>query len=219
MHQLIIFRGLPVSGKTALAKSLKGFLHIESAMFKGHGPVPMAEIIRAEATCLGAVRAALKDNQSVVVSNCFSKVEYMLPFMRAAIDAGAEVRIFEAHKTFRGDLKFTADEMDGYRRAHEAITLKTVAGTLDHAEKERQRALKKFEILGQQDAVCAKNPYEATNFAIQSVAAENVVSKLVDEAVAAGGKVIGDDIVFEFPEQFEAFAKNAVVTEASNGQG
>lgn len=244
MHQLIIFRGLPVSGKTALAKSLKGFLHIESAMFKGLGPVPMDEIIAAEKACLDAVAAALKDNRSVVVSNCFSKVEYLLPFMRAAINAGAEVRIFEAHKTFRGDLKFTGDEMDGYRNAHETISFKTVAGTLDRLDKERQRAARKAEILATPDAPVIDAARAASELALgvdllqaymapieptvftsndmhQMQAAESVVVKLAEAAVAAGGKQVGDEIVFESEAQFKAFAENAVVTQpgALNGQG
>jgi len=85
---LIIVRGLPGSGKSTLATALKqrfGFKHVEADQYfvteSGDYVYDSGRIKDAHAWCQEAVRSALEEGKSVVVSNTFTRLWEMEPYM------------------------------------------------------------------------------------------------------------------------------------------
>lgn len=93
--KVVIVRGLPGSGKTTLAREIArscGFVHVENDMYfeseqgyKNDG----TELSRAQQWCFRAARDAVVAGKRVVVSNVFSKVAHMEPFLK--LDEAATV--------------------------------------------------------------------------------------------------------------------------------
>jgi predicted kinase len=82
-----LIRGLPGSGKSSLAKEfvVNGYRHIEADMyFYVHGRYIFKRTFleRAHTWCLSATRLALDRGESVVVSNVFSRLSEMTPYLK-----------------------------------------------------------------------------------------------------------------------------------------
>lgn len=86
---VILIRGLPGSGKSTLAREFaaNGYRHIEADMyFFVHGRYIFRRSLleTAQKWCLSATRLALARGERVVVSNVFSKLSEMAPYLRHA---------------------------------------------------------------------------------------------------------------------------------------
>lgn len=84
---VILIRGLPGSGKSTLAREFaaNGYRHIEADMyFFVHGRYIFKRTLLepAHKWCLSATRLALARGERVVVSNVFSKLSEMAPYLR-----------------------------------------------------------------------------------------------------------------------------------------
>jgi len=109
-HMLIVIRGLPGSGKSTLAKKLKSYFdgaavsgedafhkaeHFEADMFftKPDGSynwTPQA-VGYAHKWCQESVSKALEDHQVVIVSNTFTQMKEINPYLEIASKASAKV--------------------------------------------------------------------------------------------------------------------------------
>lgn len=119
MSKLILIRGLPGSGKSTLAREMLSdgaadahfeadmWLCLESAydgrgFFKGFTTVARdyywspERIKAAHAACIEAATLALRSGKTVVVSNTFTKLWEMQPYLDAAKTLGANVDVMLA---------------------------------------------------------------------------------------------------------------------------
>lgn len=83
--ELIIFRGLPGSGKTTMAKVLTmlGYLHFEADKFfefDGEYKYDASRIREAHHWCQRMTRDSLARGHKVVVSNTFTQIHEMKPY-------------------------------------------------------------------------------------------------------------------------------------------
>lgn len=92
MFKLILIRGLPGSGKSTMAKNIKKAEHIEADMFfykDGIYSFDPTKIKEAHEWCQQATKEALLSSKTVVVSNTFTKIWEMQPYL----DMAAELKI------------------------------------------------------------------------------------------------------------------------------
>lgn len=89
--QLLIVRGLPGSGKSTIAKAfvLIGFVHYEADMYfvsNGQYKYDPAKIRNAHDWCKAKTAQALQSGQKVVVSNTFTRLSEMDPYLSMTDD-------------------------------------------------------------------------------------------------------------------------------------
>ena len=99
MIRLVLIRGLPGSGKSTLAKTrFKDYIHLEADMYfineKGYYVYNPDLIKEAHEWCLTTAKHLLWSGQQVVVSNTFSQLWEMYPYLDAV--NRNEVQITEA---------------------------------------------------------------------------------------------------------------------------
>lgn len=95
--RLVLIRGLPGSGKSTTAKvlALIGYEHYEADMFfvrDGRYSYDASRIREAHAWCQAATRRALATGKHVVVSNTFTRLVELAPYL----DMSKRVRVIEA---------------------------------------------------------------------------------------------------------------------------
>ena len=95
--ELVLIRGLPGSGKSTLARELadNGYLHFEADMFFEVGGTyryDASKIRDAHSWCQRMTRQALGRGEKVVVSNTFTQLREMEPYLAMSKD----VRVVEA---------------------------------------------------------------------------------------------------------------------------
>lgn len=84
--ELILIRGLPGSGKSTIARTLvsEGFHHFEADMYfevNGHYQYDASRIRDAHSWCQQMTRQALAAGERVVVSNTFTQLREMAPYL------------------------------------------------------------------------------------------------------------------------------------------
>jgi hypothetical protein len=94
-NEIVLIRGLPGSGKSTMAKSMAGYLHLEADMFlmvDGEYVFDASKIKAAHDWCVASALNALGQGRNVVVSNTFTKIWELQRY----IDLGFRFRIIEA---------------------------------------------------------------------------------------------------------------------------
>ena len=111
---LYLIRGLPGSGKSTLAKVIARDInsqdpgrckHMEADMFfvndKGVYVFDKDKISDAHEWCQERARLALRNDIDVIVSNTFTTLGEIKPYLDMAKDARVDVQIIECHGTFK----------------------------------------------------------------------------------------------------------------------
>lgn len=102
---LTLIRGLPGSGKSTLAKEMiksgKADCHFEADMWVDYSkPFGERGIPHAHQQCVRLTTVALKNKRRVVVSNTFSRLWEMQPYLDIAKEANCPVVITTATGSF-----------------------------------------------------------------------------------------------------------------------
>lgn len=97
--RMILVRGLPGSGKTTFVKrSYPNLLHVESDMLtvvNGKYDFVAEKLKERHATCISIASLALLCGSDVVVSNTFTTLKEMAPYLDAAKKSKAEIIVIK----------------------------------------------------------------------------------------------------------------------------
>jgi len=118
---LVIIRGLPGGGKSALAKMFErdGYVHVENDQFRarsGEYVYDPEEATAVKAWCHRTVKGYLRQGRNVVVSNTFCELECVEDFIALAKRYGHDYTVIEAKGRFGSVMGCDAAGMD-IRRA------------------------------------------------------------------------------------------------------
>lgn len=100
MRKLVLIRGLPGSGKSTMAKSLKNFVHLETDQFWGpEYKFDVSKLGEAHVWCQDETRKWLKDFD-VVVSNTFTTKKELRPYFEIAKEFDITPNVYLAEGNF-----------------------------------------------------------------------------------------------------------------------
>jgi len=98
-NKLTAIRGLPGSGKTEYAKKyFPGTLHVEADMLSTVGggySFDPSKLSERHGACLEIVKLALSAGADVVVSNTFTKVWEIQPYLDAAKELDCDIEVIK----------------------------------------------------------------------------------------------------------------------------
>lgn len=108
---LILIRGIPGSGKTTMANRLlwanlsPGMVHLEADMFhvdnRGKYVWYMDNMPKAHEWCVNAARIFLNNGKTVIVSNTFTRLWEMEPYLEHAATLGISTKIYRMENRFK----------------------------------------------------------------------------------------------------------------------
>ena len=99
--KLIIVRGLPGSGKSTFAKKLGIPSHYEADMYWGPNyEFDITKLKDAHLWCQSKVRNCLEEGNDCIVSNTFTTLREMNPYLEMVNDLGAEVEVFKMNGNY-----------------------------------------------------------------------------------------------------------------------
>jgi hypothetical protein len=132
MSQLVLIRGLPGSGKSTLAQEWvnKGFRHCEADdyhMIDGVYTFKLKEAPVAHAFCIYKSFYWMEHHKDVVVSNTFTKISEMLPYVRFAQFLEIPYRVIECKESYGSKHGVPSETMDAMKARWEEITKESFA--------------------------------------------------------------------------------------------
>lgn len=115
MPKLTLIRGLPGSGKSTLAKQRlqSGELHYEADtyhMIDGEYRYDISKAAEAHAWCLRMATEGIQAGHNVVVSNTFTTMKEMQPYLDMAAKTGASLKVIHCTDQF-GTIHGVPDEV------------------------------------------------------------------------------------------------------------
>lgn len=114
MSKLVLIRGLPGSGKSSMAKTMKGYKHFEADMYfemQGKYEYDFKQISNAHAWCQMCVRLELERGNDVVVSNTFVTRWELAPYLRMTDN----VRVVKATGDYGSEHSVPAETIERMR--------------------------------------------------------------------------------------------------------
>ncbi|OSQ38275.1 ATP-binding protein [Thalassospira mesophila] len=127
-QSLLLIRGLPGSGKSTLAKKLcqkDAAIHLETDMFmtdsKGRYQFNPKKLPAIHARCEQETRTHLDAGNSVIVSNTFSQIWEMQPYLDMAREADIPVQIIECQGQFKSIHDVPARSIENMRNRWENL--------------------------------------------------------------------------------------------------
>lgn len=102
--ELVLIRGLPGSGKSTMAKTMRNHCHFEADQFfmhDGEYKFDPSKLKEAHDFCQKKTEQALQINRDVVVSNTFTRKWEMQAYLDIAAKYGATVRIIKAEGNYK----------------------------------------------------------------------------------------------------------------------
>jgi predicted kinase len=121
--QLILVRGLPGSGKTTYARSL-GIFHVEADMYfvsDGTYRFDPRYLNIAHHWCQKTAIAAMRKGMDVVVSNTFSQMWEMQPYIEAANDEHYKCQVICCTGAYTSQHNLPRDIAENMRKRWEDI--------------------------------------------------------------------------------------------------
>lgn len=116
---MILIRGLPGSGKSTLAKNLAtelNMIHVETDMFfERDGVFDGRKLDAAHKWCQNRVESLIKRRYKVVVSNTFSCLWEMRPYLYIASKYRRPVRVIKCIGTFKSIHNVPASTIENMR--------------------------------------------------------------------------------------------------------
>lgn len=102
---LIIVRGIPGSGKSTFVKThFPSYIHLEADMFftnfDGDYKFDVSLLGAAHTWCINTARIFMNNKKDVVVSNTFTTIKEMKPYLEHAVDSGIDVKVFRMVKEY-----------------------------------------------------------------------------------------------------------------------
>ncbi len=120
---LVLIRGLPGSGKSTIAKSLYGFVHLEADMYfvdaVGNYQYEKARIKDAHEWCQRETKKYLEAGKDVVVSNTFTRRCEIEPYIKIADAIGITPNVLIAAGKFENVHGVPADVIENMRNRWE----------------------------------------------------------------------------------------------------
>lgn len=125
MSKLVLIRGLPGSGKSTMARvlALIGFAHHEADHFfmvDGEYKFDASKLQEAHAKCLADAGESLSLGMNVVVSNTFTRMWEMKPYLDLAASLGCRVHVITADGSYQNVHGVPSDVIDRMRERWEA---------------------------------------------------------------------------------------------------
>lgn len=119
MPKLIIVRGLPGSGKSTKAKSF-GIFHVEADMyFMKNGEYKWYRTGLNHKWCQNMVEQAMQREIDVVVSNTFTTLKEMKPYLDMAVEFGYCVDVIRCVGNFKNTHDVPEDTLEAMKHRFE----------------------------------------------------------------------------------------------------
>ncbi len=127
MRTLTLIRGLPGAGKSTVAVALASCNPIDHIEADHYFDTPDgykfdgSKLAEAHAYCLRETEESLKQGFGVVVSNTFSTLKEMEPYLNLAKQYGAALQIIEVHSDFKSEHSVPEATIERMRQRWEKI--------------------------------------------------------------------------------------------------
>ncbi len=129
--ELLLIRGIPGSGKSTLAKTmLETHNHVESDQFftnkQGQYKFVKEKLVIVHKLCQLHTKASLREGNNTVVSNTFSEMWEIDPYIKIAIELKCKIKIITQKKNYGSIHDVPLSSMKRFKKRLKKITNKDV---------------------------------------------------------------------------------------------